>query len=517
MPKLKTEAAESTLTSTVASKKDKKKAERQLRAAGIDPAKKSPPKKSGEVVYPEVRGCIRDKDHPDGPITEDDAKLLLGWEVVSKGGGEYLLTDHEENQVRCTNNQTNRPFGMSDAEKYEQEILRKRWCGPSGNGGTVNGETLIVGKTGTIISGQHRLIALVLACQTWRKDKEAYPEWETAPVLETFLALGIDESDKVVNTVETGRSRSGADILFRSEYFADLDVSARKTCSRACEHAVRLLWDRTGVETAFDIYRTTSEILAIVQHHRKLVDCVRHVVTENVENKIGNLIPLGNAAALCYLMATSKTDPKAYYETADRDESLLDFSEWDAAQEFWVNVAQGQGKFKCLHDVAHEMRLEAGDAGLSLDEKRALIVKAWNAGKDLTPSALKLSYHVDEEDGTRTLEECPTVGGIDRGDDAGDETILNDEEVAEVEQEDGGKKSSKKQRRWPKDGDEVWIDEGKDKELWKGKLLSTRQGPNGKTVAKVEFFNGKKMSVFECDFNWLHLDKPHRAKADEAA
>lgn len=510
MPKLKpmteTEvvaAAESTL----ASKKDKKKAAKLLGAAGIKVEPKKTGEKKTEIVYPDVKGTIRDSEHPDGSITADVAKALLGWETVAKGGGESLLTDHEGNSIRCTNNMTNRPFGLGDCERLVQEILRKRWSGPSGNGKTVNGEIVIVGKTGTIISGQHRLIATVLAEQLWRKTPDKYPQWITEPVLETFLALGIDESDEVVNTVDTGKGRSLADVIFRSEYFRDLSTGDRKTCARACEHAVRLLWERTGVENAFDIYRTHAEALAVLDNHRKLCECIRHVTTENVENKIGKLIPLGYASALMYLMMTSKTDPKAYYEADVRDESLLDFSEEDAASEFWVNVAQGQGKFKHLHDAFVELSIEAGDSGLSRNERQALIIKAWLAGDSLKRSALDLEYHVDKEDGTKRLAECPTVGGIDRGEVGDDETIIADE-GGETPAEETPTKKSKKSVPLPKDGDEVWVNEGKDKEAWKGKLLSTRQGANGKTVAVVEYHTGKKVSKFECDFEWLSLSNP---------
>lgn len=504
MPAMKTTTAAVAATeSTLSSKKDKKKAAKLLGAAGIKVEPKVKERKT-EIVYPDVKGTIRDSEHPDGSITADVAKALLGWEVVSKGGGESLLTDHEGNSIRCTNNMTNRPFGLGDCERLVQEILRKRWSGPSGNGKTVNGEIVIVGKTGTIISGQHRLIATVLAEQLWRKTPDKYPEWGTEPVLETFLALGIDESDEVVNTVDTGKGRSLADVIFRSEYFRDLSAGDRKTCARACEHAVRLLWERTGVENAFDIYRTHAEALAVLDNHRKLCECIRHITTENVENKIGKLIPLGYASALMYLMMTSKTDPKAYYEADVRDESLLDFSEEDAASAFWVNVAQGQGKFKHLHDVFMELAIEAGDAGLSRNERQALIVKAWLAGDSLKRSALDLEYHVDKEDGTKRLAECPTVGGIDRGEVGDDETILADEDEGKDHAEETPAKKSKKNIKLPKDGDEVFVNEGKDKEPWKGKLVSTRVAGN-KTVAVVEYHNGKRQTQFECDFEWLSV------------
>lgn len=504
MPPMSTSGAESIVQSTVASKKDKRKAARLLGAAGIKVEPKTA-EKSGDVVYPEVRGTIRDVDHPDGPITSETAKALLGWEIITKGGGESLLTDYEGNLICCKNNMTNRPFGMGDCERLVQEILRKRWSGPSGNGKTVNGEIIIVGKTGTIISGQHRLIAIVLAVQSWAKDPSRYPQWETEPVLETFLALGIDESDEVVNTVDTGKGRSLADVIFRSEYFRDLNSSDRKTCARAAEHAVRLLWDRTGVENAYDIYRTHAEALAVLDNHRKLVDCIRHVTTENVENKIGKLLPIGNAAALMYLMMTSKTDPKRYYEADIRDESLLDFSEEEAAETFWVNVAQGTGRFKHLHDAYTDLMIAAGESGLSQNERRALVVKAWLAGEKLTRSSLELKYHIDKEDGTRRLEENPTVGGIDRGVTPEDVTILADE--VEPDSEKDTSVRPKKHGKLPKDGDVVWVNE-KGHDPWQGKMLSTRQSPSGKTIAKVEFEMAGKKKIVELDFEILSLEKP---------
>ena len=90
------------------------------------------------------------------------AKELLGWNDEFEG--RPLITDRNGVGVVFDNNSSNRPFRMSNCKKVISELLRKKW--------RLNGETIIISDVGEVISGQHRLAAVVLAEQDRKKDKD---------------------------------------------------------------------------------------------------------------------------------------------------------------------------------------------------------------------------------------------------------------------------------------------------------------------------------------------------------
>jgi hypothetical protein len=90
--------------------------------------KKQKPKKGKaqaaerEVIYPMLKAVIAAEGYA-GPITQQHAKDLLGWEVIGEGAGRDavpMLTDIEGNKVRCLNNTMNRPYDINDALRYGQ-------------------------------------------------------------------------------------------------------------------------------------------------------------------------------------------------------------------------------------------------------------------------------------------------------------------------------------------------------------------------------------------------------------
>ena len=483
---------------SAASKKDQRKAQKRL--------DKTNPKKSGDVVYAEFSGSLKSGDDA---LTGDEAKKLLGWTVQPKEDGETLTFDGASKPVKCVNNSNNRPFNSSWADTLAQEILRGRW--------RANGETIIIGQRGAVLSGQHRLIALIRAVELWKADRDKYPFWKTEPTIDTVLSTGVEEDDVVVNTIDTGKTRSLSDVIYRSDYFGTVSNSDRKGLAKVAESAVRFFWDRTGVADAYDISRTHAEALDMLNRHPKLVTFVKHIYQENAANKIGKLIPVGTAAALCYFMAVSKTEPKAYYEADVREEESLDFSEEDTATGFWAELAKDKSKLGVVRDVLAEMYDQSGDAGVSFSERLALVIKAWHAGDSVKAATLKLEYHKDE-DGIKHLAEFPLVGGIDRGVDGDDQVILGDEDEEEDEEdgdEDDGEETPKKPaakgkasaKRMPKDGDEVWVlPSKKSEEPWFGTLISTKQSPGGKTIAKVRFQSNQKQ--YDVDYDSLSFEKP---------
>ncbi len=379
-----------------------------------------------EVVYDSVTvKVLKGAD----ALTSDQAKELLGWEEESGTikFGEYLVKDSNGNKVRCHQNINNRPIDFSNILKLKQEILRKRWY--------LNMENRIIGETGLILNGQHTLIALIMAVQDWQNNPDRWPEWKTEPTIETSIAFGVCEDDEVINTLDTGRPRSFADVIFRSEYFADLPGSARNKAARSTEHAIKLLWQRTGVPDAFAIRQTHSELLDFLDRHPKVLEAVIHIIEENTKGDISVYVTPGYAAGFLYLMGCSTSDAKQYQSAEQPSEDDLDFEMWDTACDFFVELPENQPLKTALAKIIDE------DGG-SRAEKSAILVKAWQcveADKPIAAAALKLKTEKDEW-GFRHLVECPTVGGIDVGDEG-----LPDQ--PDPEPKPKGKKSTKKSNK----------------------------------------------------------------------
>lgn len=352
-------------------------------------------------------------------IDVDGAKKLLGWTEESenvKFGNDFLLKDTNDVKVRCLNNVRNRPLYMAFVQRIIQELLKGRW--------RLNGETIIIGRTGLVLNGQHRLVALILANQLWTAKQGQYQSWcPKAPTLEQVLVFGIAEEDATVNTMDTCKPRSLADVLYRSEHFAKLSGKDRRLAARTTDYAVQLLWDRTGAGLeAYSKFRTHAESLDFVHRHPKLLEAVQHISEENGDdNRLSRLISPGAAAGLLYLMGSArservKDDDTGYANMETPTEKALDWSLWDKACDFWVKVADGHKDVAAIRQALAACSDDEGH-GLNLKARCAIMVNAWNAwsnGKSVTVANTTLKFEEDDM-GARVLADVPTVGGIDLG------------------------------------------------------------------------------------------------------
>src|SRR6266404_8701122 len=120
-----------------------------------------------------------DVEHPEQKgkaewVFGDDPRTVHGEPVLK-------LTDLEGKVVCCWNNTTNRPFDRDRALGYAQDMLDGNWS-DSVNGGkvklkdaegndvelpeiTMNGESIILSRSGRCVSIQHRGVGLIWAEQ----------------------------------------------------------------------------------------------------------------------------------------------------------------------------------------------------------------------------------------------------------------------------------------------------------------------------------------------------------------
>lgn len=366
-----------------------------VRSKRVKPPKVTEP---NQPLYPEVsiRLCTGEEQQ----LTYEQAKQLIGWQVEDKKtfGTDYLLKDTKGRKIRCAHNVTNRPFYNSVCQGLIHDILNGNW--------RFNGEPIIVGEYGFILNGQHTLIALILANEMWEKEPDLYPYWDTNPTIQKVVVFGIKEDDKTVNTMDTCKPRSLADVLYRSSFFADCNASERRKVARTCSFAIRTIWDRLGIKESLSIQMTHSELMTFLESHKRLIEAVNFIQVENGhENHLLNFGQLGNLSGLFYLMASSNSDPEKY--RANPMEDSLDFSNWSRAEDFFVLISSRAKTMKPLWDSLKSL----GEG--SRKEHTALLAKAWTQwlSKDGLSEPIELKYV--EKEGMKILAETPSVGGID--------------------------------------------------------------------------------------------------------
>lgn len=368
-----------------------------------------------KVLYPDPFERRYRAGDPFGPMTAAVAKEIIGWKEepeLEKWGSDYLLFDGMGRRIRCENNVRNRPLYGSRLDELMQKLLLHRW--------RYNGEPVIISRTGQVLNGQHTLISLILAEQQrvegvhkgrWREH------WSTEVVLEKLVVYGVSDDDEVVNTMDTCKPRSLSDVIFRSQYLRDLTGGKRTHASNMLGAAVRMMWHRTGASVdAFDLRRTIEEQMDFLGRHKRLEQCVRHVLDENDGSKLSVLLGPGYLAALMYLMATSESLPGPYLEAPEQTEDLLDWGRLQKATDYMTLLA-GSPDLIPVRDEIGYLGDEDTATKATRDEIMGVIVKGWLAwvqGKPLTREALRLRYHTNDH-GVSRLIEVPTVGGIDFG------------------------------------------------------------------------------------------------------
>lgn len=456
-----------------------------------------------EILYPEV--TIR-KCYGKEALTFDQVKKILGWSESPNPelpDEPHLFKDYHGKPIWCHNVVTptyrNRYLTWSNVLALKQEHLRGHWM--------ENGESLIIGKSGFVIDGQHQMIAFCLACQEWNAEKEDWCNWKSEPTFPKLVVFGINEDDKTVNSINTGKMRSLPEVIERSKIFEKLKGADRKECAKYTDHAVRLLWHRLGVKLdAFAPRRTHSEAMEFIGNHPKLLECVKHIFEENKDSKIVDVLTPGYAAALMYLMSSSNTSPEKYHDAETYSEANADLSNYNHARDFFVEISDDNPSMAPLRSYIVSLKRDALD---TRDARMAVLIKAWLLfvqEKKLTAEGLKLNFTMEGD--INKLAECPTTGGIDRGnpkDDLTEDEPTEDEikehkatEASIRQSKENGKpaakglntsapkKTSKKSTKIEV-GDTVWVRDSEDDGggVWDGELQEIYEA-NGKPVGRVK-------------------------------
>lgn len=359
-----------------------------------------------EIIYPEYDCRIFAESKDDGPLTEEIASRLLGYQISKDEESDY-----DEFLYRCPvsnrtvindNNNQNRPFMKALAWHWSNVVLSRQW--------KVNGESMIIGETGMTLDCQHRLNGLMIAVARWRAAPEDFPAWDSEPFIESFVVYGISENRDVVNTINTGKSRSIADAIYASGIFEGVSAKESRILSKAVAFAIRLIWERTGAGADYITDKTTPvEALQFLDRHQTILPMLQELydLDNEEDSAISNYLHIGYATALMYLMSTCKTG-KAYFEADERDEDNASFSGSTKAKNFWERIAKGDEIAQPLLRVLDKFKAEEA----SQLHYIAAIVKSWNLyvkGQDLTNSKIK-----PKQNEFGVLTENPVIGGLDK-------------------------------------------------------------------------------------------------------
>lgn len=349
---------------------------------------------------------------PDGELLgEDLAKMLLGWTEPSEGEvfEDYLLKDLDGVTIQCSNNDLQRPYYSQSSIDLMWDILGGNW--------EFNLETIIIGETGLVLDGKHRLIALVLACQEYNRNPDRYPHWSSQPEIPIIVGLGAKETKRLVNTIGTGKPRSLSDSFYASGLFDTKDKSEMKKLCRMAEHTIKMLWTRTDAKAeAYNAKFSHTDALEFIERHPTILEAISTLFQESGSDRPNPLSSLAGAyaPALLYLMMTSDSDASSYKRADPPDESLVNFSSVEVAERYWVELIEGSDQVSVVVDAIKELS-EAGN--YKADERIAILIKGFNAYKsNQTVESSDITIDVKISDtGVRTLQEHPVLGGLDVG------------------------------------------------------------------------------------------------------
>jgi hypothetical protein len=366
-------------------------------------------------------------------LTVEQLKDYLGWEELdtpNAPGVDPDVTALYGKPVRMVHNLNNRFITPGWLLKLKSIFLNGRW--------RYNGHPLIIGRFGNFQDGQHRAIAAILA-EAERTDPKTAHRWKEIcpdPIrMETLVVFGVEETDDVFATQNEAQKGTLAESFYRSEFFNKQKPGPRKEMAKMVEVAIKRLWKRTAiVNDAVEKYLTTAAALDFASRHITLTkEVVPLIYKLNQKQEVDGREPIerpvyqaihtvGDAAALMYLMACSATEEEVYYgvpTSSERTEKKLNWSMWDKAESFWTRLVDfSDEEFEVVRTAINRLADTENARAGSRDEVLATVVKAWKlfiADEDLTQKKLALKTK-PSGDGQPMLNECPDVGGIDRGD-----------------------------------------------------------------------------------------------------
>lgn len=187
-------------------------------------------------------------------------------------------------------NTCNRPFRKTLAKRYAQKMIDGNW--------RLNGEPIILDSQGRLVSGQHRLNALLIASE--KKEGVTF---------DSVVVAGVMPS--TADSVDLGQKRTHGDILFRRHEFKGKDYSdaQKKQMSNILARACRFVWIREQGKTYSDGLKFDEDSMTdFLKSHEGLKAVVLDVIELDKDNNrsITARLPLHHAVANVWLSSDGK-------------------------------------------------------------------------------------------------------------------------------------------------------------------------------------------------------------------
>lgn len=220
-------------------------------------------------------------------------------------------------------NINNRNISKRRVNTYARQILNDEW--------QLNGETIKLTEKGTLLDGQHRLQAIIVANKP----------------IDTYVLTGV--ASDVFKTIDTGKGRGAADILSIAGYENTVSMAASV---RAYHTIAQGLKQNESPGKSEGRGLTNMDILKFVQNTKKFPQAIKDSLQYK---KVIKFIRASNAGALYYLFSQkSAADCAQFFNEVDagtglknnrpayvlREKliSLSGFNEVDADKSRWLII-----------------------------------------------------------------------------------------------------------------------------------------------------------------------------------
>lgn len=346
----------------------------------------------------------------DVQATADDALYFLGIEVPPEQQEDFWRKSPPRVE-QGGKNKGNRPFTVAESKRLAKAILDGEF--------ELTGETAIFSDKCSVLDAQHRWGALLWARHLWQKAKdtgrldELFPRWkDRQPYIEIYVVAGIADQGHLANKIDTGRSRSNSDVVYRDYKFNEkYGVRERALLSKIVTQAARLVWGRICGKTIRNTGKMDQrETIKFVYHHPGIVSMVEYVfdLDSNPDEKgcVSRIAPLALLAGLGYLMSIAKTRPGRGRDNPEE----LDYSLFKQARTFIASLVKGAGleegnPILLLRNVLGNMK--GADGYKERENRLRWVISAWNHWIDGTTMGLKLADIQPSPDAD------PRIGGLD--------------------------------------------------------------------------------------------------------
>lgn len=180
--------------------------------------------------------------------------------------GRYEITPDLAAEL-LARNKHNRPVSRREVERLKRILMGGQW--------EFNGEAIKFGSSGELLDGQHRLLAIA----------------ESGVSAELLVVSDLE--DKVFDTLDQGRKRTGGDVLYTN------GLKNHNALAAACAQLFRMLQNRplyTG-QDAIPAYGVAT----IFERHKGLADTMSYVGPLHREAE-APVIGIGHAVAYVYVL-----------------------------------------------------------------------------------------------------------------------------------------------------------------------------------------------------------------------